>query len=114
MGVTPIGVGRVIVWLERNSPGEVGDGAVEIKRLEVRDPPTKERGGIIGVGFKFPGVIRDGGANLLLLFPIQTLFHGPPKCKRPYHSGLIVSALATDDLHDSHVCQCGYGSVWKC
>jgi hypothetical protein len=49
VGATPVGVGGGIVWLELNGLGEVGDGAVEIKRLEMRDPPTEVRGGIIGV-----------------------------------------------------------------
>src|SRR6476660_5158812 len=63
MGATPVGVGGVIVWLELNGLGEVGDGAVEIKRLEMRGPPSEVCGGIIGVGFNQVGVIRDRAVN---------------------------------------------------
>ena len=52
ISTTPVGVGGGIVWVELNGLGEVGDGAVEIKRLEMRGPPTEVRGGIIEVGFK--------------------------------------------------------------
>jgi hypothetical protein len=44
------------------------------------------------------------------LIPIHPrLRHGPPRCQsKRKHSGLTVSALATDD---AEVCQCGYGSL---
>ena len=70
VGATPVGVGGGIVWLDLNGPGEVGYGAVEIKCLEMRGPPSEVWGGIVGIGFNCVGVIRDRAVNLLLLDPI--------------------------------------------
>jgi hypothetical protein len=35
--------------VDLNGLGEIGDGAVEIKRPEMRGPPTEVRGGIISI-----------------------------------------------------------------
>ena len=111
MGATPVGIGGGIVWVELNGLGEVGDGAVEIKRLEMRGPPTEVRGGIIGVGFKCFGVIRDGAVNLLLLIPILLPASVTDREGATANVSILippVSALATDD---AKVCQCEYGSL---
>ena len=59
-----------MVRLKLDSLGEVGNGAVEFRRLEMRGPPLEVGGGIIGVGFNRLGV-RDGTLNLLLFVPIR-------------------------------------------
>src|SRR5262245_25679154 len=99
MGAAPVDVGGGIVWVELNGLGEVGHGAVQIKRREMRGPPTEIRGGIIGVGFNCFTVISDEKVGLLLLVPISPCWrHPPPRCqskrKRSHHSRF------GRDLHD--------------
>ena len=61
VGATPVGVGGGIVWLDLNGPGEVGYGAVEIKCLEMRGPPSEVWGGIVGIG----DIYQRGGGGAL-------------------------------------------------
>jgi hypothetical protein len=111
VGATPVGVGGVIVRLELNGLREVGDSAVECKRLEMRRPPRDVCGDIVGVGFDCLGVIRNGAVNLLdgavnLLYGCgiatvrsTSIFHSPATMHRPHPSDdLPKVVIGPDDL----------------